>query len=92
MVADAVKLVPPLGVQQYGSTGLSVVQNPAASFTIHLPSSVETDVLFYNLAGRKVSSITGTGLVQWTPADLPCGVYFAVESNRLQSIKLVYIR
>ncbi len=92
MVADAVKLVPPLGVDQHGYTGLSVVQNPAASFTIHLPSSVETEVLFYNSAGRKVSSVMGTGSVQWTPVDLPCGVYFAVESHRLQSIKLVYIR
>ena len=94
MVADAVKLVPALGTQQAETSCLSVVRNPSSSFTILLPSSspVSTEVLIYNSAGRRVSTLTGTGSVEWNPVDLPQGVYFAVEEDMFQSIKLVYIR
>ncbi|MCK5131144.1 MAG: N-acetylmuramoyl-L-alanine amidase [Candidatus Sabulitectum sp.] len=92
MVADAVKLVPPLGIEQFEFTGLSVVRNPASSFTFLLPSSTVTEVLIYNSAGRRVSTLRGTGSIEWIPADQPQGVYFAVETDQFRSIKLVYIK
>lgn len=92
MIADAVKLVPPLGVQLSEPTGFSVVRNPASSFTIVFQSPGETEICIYNSAGRRVSSLRGTDFVQWFPTDMPQGVYFAVRTGRLRSIKLVYIR
>ena len=92
MVADAVKLVPPLGVEQHELFGLSVARNPASSFTILLPSAAYTEVMIYNSVGRRVSLLTGTGSIEWNPGDLPQGVYFAVGEGLFQPIKLVYIR
>ncbi|MCD4707395.1 MAG: N-acetylmuramoyl-L-alanine amidase [Candidatus Sabulitectum sp.] len=92
IVADAVKLVPPLGIEEHGVVALSVLRNPASSFTILLPSSTETEVLIYNSAGRRITALRGSGSVEWTPVDQPQGVYFAVEVDQLRSVKLVYIR
>lgn len=93
VVADAVKLSPPLGLSEgdFSFAGLSVTRNPASSFTFILPSSGESEILVYNSMGRLVSALIGAGSVEWTPVDLPCGVYFAVETGQMQSVKLVYI-
>ncbi len=92
IVADAVKLVPPLGIEEHGVVALSVLRNPASSFTILLPSSAAAEVYIYNSAGRRVSTLKGSGFVEWAPFDQPQGVYFAVEADQLRSVKLVYIR
>ncbi len=93
MIADAIKLVPPLGTESESVSTLGVMQNPASSFTITLPiASGSSEVHIYNSAGRRVSSLRGVGVVEWTPIDMPQGVYFAMETRLMQSVKLVYIR
>ncbi len=63
MIADAIKLVPPLGCESESVSSMSVMQNPASSFTIMLPStSGSSEVHIFNSAGRKVSSLTGIGV------------------------------
>jgi len=92
MVADAVKLVPPLGVEEAGHSGFSVNQNPSSSFSFKLSSAVETEVLIYDFSGRLVSTLHGSDSVQWAPEGQPCGVYFAVEADTDVSVKLIYLR
>ena len=92
MVADAVKLVPPLGTQGNDPVGFSVIQNPSSSFSFILSSDVGTEVLVYDFSGRLVSILHGSGSVEWTPSGLPDGVYFAVEAGADVSVKLVYLR
>ena len=91
MVADAVKLVPPLGVEEDIPAEISVLSNPASSFTVVLPSTTSCEVLIVNSAGRVVDSLSGVGSVEWMPVDLPQGVYFAVEPESKQSVKLVLL-
>ncbi len=92
IVADAVKLTPPLDITEHDLPGLTVVSNPASSFTILLPSTALTEVVVYNAAGRRVSTLVGAGSVEWTPIDLPAGIYFAMETSECQSVKLVYLK
>ncbi len=91
MVADAIKLVPPLGVEEDISSELSVLGNPASSFTILLPSAANREVLISNSAGRLVDTLWGAGSVEWLPVNLPQGIYFAVEPESKQSVKLVLL-
>ena len=90
-MADAVKLVPPLGVEEDILSELSVLSNPASSFTILLPSTANREVLIINSAGRLVDTLWGAGSVEWLPVNLPQGVYFAVEAESKQSVKLVLL-
>jgi hypothetical protein len=92
IVADAVKLMPLLGTGESGPEGLSVLQNPASSFTFMLPSEGAGEVLIYNSAGRRVESLSGLSPIEWTPVNLPNGVYFAVETGELYSARLIYIK
>ncbi len=92
MIADAVKLVPPLGIEEQITTDLMVIQNPASSFTFLLPPSFIGVVYIYNSIGRKIDTLYGTGSRVWIPENMPSGIYFAIESQNLSSSKLVYIQ
>jgi len=92
IVADAVKLTPPLGTGEYEPACLSVTRNPASSFTIVLPPEASGEIVIYDSAGRRIARLQGSGTVEWTPVNLPDGVYFAMETDKFSSVRLIYIR
>jgi hypothetical protein len=92
MVADAVRLVPPTGVEENITDLFRVVQNPCSSFRFVFSAAAETQVLIFDFSGRLIDTVTGSGSAVWIPAGLPDGVYFAVEADTDLSVKLVYLR
>ncbi|RKZ02453.1 hypothetical protein DRQ21_08620 [Candidatus Fermentibacteria bacterium] len=92
MVADAIKLVPPTGVEENSTDLFRVVQNPCSSFCFVFAAAGETEVLIFDFTGRLIDTVTGSGSAVWIPANLPDGVYFAVETDTDVAVKLVYLR
>ncbi len=90
-VADAVRLVPALGVDQVFPPGLRVRSNPSSSFTFIFPGNGNGSVRVFDLQGREVGAASGTGSATWFPVNLPTGVYVAREASG-GLVKLVLAR
>jgi hypothetical protein len=91
VVADAVRLVPALGVDQVFPPGLRVRSNPSSSFTFIFPGNGHGSVRVFDLQGREVGAASGTGSATWFPVNLPTGVYVAREASG-GLVKLVLAR
>jgi hypothetical protein len=92
VVADAVRLVPPLGVEETPVRGIRVLENPCSSFTILFPGSALRSVEILDLSGRVVDRVSGSGTVIWVPRGVPSGVYFAIEIDSELSARLVLLK
>jgi len=92
VVADAVRLVYPMGTGCAAEPGFQVSANPAASFTFTFPHGDQGSVQIVDLSGRIVSVVSGSGSAVWDPTDRPSGLYFAVDGNTGQSAGLVLLR
>ncbi len=89
--ADAVRLVYPAGTDPVPDGTFRVTVNPASSFTLILPGESETDIRIFDLSGRVVDVLHGSGSVGWIPEDVNPGVFFAVEEETGQVVKLMVL-
>lgn len=91
-VADAVKLVPLLGISDPAQGGMSVLENPSSSFTFTFPGAEQRSVCIFDLSGRLVDEVIGSGTVSWNPREIPSGVYLATETGSESSMRLVLLK
>lgn len=92
VVADAVRLVPALGVEGSAFPEIQVLGNPSSSFTFLFPENGHGSVTVFDLQGRVVGEASGTGSATWVPVNLPSGVYMAREASTGGLVKLVLAR
>lgn len=92
VAADAVRLLPPLGAEKTEPHEITLLQNPASSFTFIFTEGEFKSLKIFDLQGRTVDELAGTGSVTWSPEELPPGVYFAADISSGLLAKLVLLR
>ena len=92
VVADALRLTPPMGVEEGPLQEITVLENPSSSFTLVFPGSASRTVEILDLSGRVVDEVSGTGTVTWVPGNLPSGVYFAAAADPELSVRLILLK
>lgn len=91
LCADAVRLVIPAGTDPVQEALLRVSANPSSSFTLMLSGEGERSVRILDLTGRVVDVLQGTESVEWIPEGVRSGVFFAVEEETGQAVKLMLL-
>ena len=92
VVADALRLTPPMGVEETPVQEITVLENPSSSFTLIFPGSASRTVEILDLSGRVVDTVSGCGTIAWVPGNLPSGVYFAAATDIELSVRLILLK
>lgn len=91
VVADALRLTPPMGVEETPLQEITVLENPSSSFAFIVPGNSRS-IEILDLSGRVVDAVSGCGTVTWVPGNLPSGVYFAKVTETELSLRLILLK